>query len=65
MSKPTITRVGERIVRIRFEVTWDKPFHQYLSILEDMPDDKAKRAFLANGTQLAVGWNGWAEVTPR
>lgn len=65
MSKPLVTRVGERIVRIRFEVTCDKPFHQYLSILNDMPDDKAKREWIASGTQLVVGLDGWAEVTAR
>jgi len=65
MSKPTITRVGDRIVRIRFEVTCDKPFHQYLSILNDMPDDKAKREWIAGATEMVVSLDGWAEVTPR
>lgn len=65
MSKPLVTRVGERIVRIRFEVTCDKPFHQYLSILDDMPDDKAKREWIAGVTEMVVGVDGWAEVVPR
>jgi hypothetical protein len=65
MSKPLVTRVGDRIVRIRFEVTCDKPFHQYLSILNDMPDDKAKREWIAGVTEMVVGLDGWAEVTPQ
>lgn len=65
MSKPTITRVGERIVKIRFEVTCDKPFHQYLSILDDMPDDKAKRAWMSGPSHNLHIVDGWAEVTGR
>lgn len=63
--KPTITRVGERIVRIRFEVTCDKPVSQYRSILNDMPDDKAKREWMRLNSKLVIGPDGWAEVTPR
>lgn len=65
MSKPTITRVGERITRIRFEVTCDKPYHQYLSVLNDIPDDEAKREWMSGGGELVIGLDGWAEVTPR
>jgi len=61
----TVSRAGDRITKIRFQVTSDKPFHQYLSILNDMPDDKAKREWIAGVTQLVVGVDGWAEVTPR
>ena len=60
----TVTRSGDRITRIRFEVAGDKPFHQYLSILNDIPDDKAKREWIASATEMVVGLDGWAEVRP-
>ena len=61
--KPTITRVGERITRIRFEVTSSKPHLQYLSILDTIPDDKSKREWMRNSTAITIT-DGWAEVTP-
>ena len=64
MSKPLVTRVGERIVRIRFELECDKPYNQYLSIVNSMPDDRARREWLAKGHDITIV-DGWAEVTPR
>jgi hypothetical protein len=62
--KPTITRVGERIVKIRFEVTCDKPLIQYHSILYSLPDDQARREWMSRPFNIAIA-DGWAEVTPR
>ena len=65
MSKPTITRVGERITKIRFEVNpYIKPHIQHLAIVDSMPADQALREWRSKGHDIAIV-DGWAEVTPR
>lgn len=60
--KPTITRVGDKITRIRFK---DEGNHypKYAAIINAMPDDKSKRDWLSHGIVLEAA-DGWVEVRP-
>ncbi len=64
MSKPTITRIGERIVRIRFEVKGMSAILQHASIVNELPRDKARSEWISTEKKFNVS-DGWAEVTPR
>jgi len=65
VSKPTITRIGERTTRIRFELEGDdRPYLQFQRVLSKVPDDTAKRAWMGMPIDIKVV-DGWAEVTPR
>jgi len=59
----TISRAGDRITKIRFEITCDKPHIQHLAIVDSMPDDQARRDWLAKTHSIAIV-DGWAEVVP-
>ena len=63
VSKPTITRVADRIVKIRYRLEGDKPLVQYHAILAELPNDAAKRAWMACRQDLHVV-DGWVEVRP-
>lgn len=62
--KATITRVGDKITRIRFKITDSYPLAQHASIVNMMPDDQARREWLAKSHNIAIA-DGWVEVTPR
>ena len=59
----TVTRSGDRITRIRFEVAGDKPLVQYHAILSELPDDAARKAWMALPKDITIV-DGWAEVRP-
>lgn len=54
MTKPTVVRVGERIVAVRFAVTSDNPWHQYAAIMDELPDDAATRAWRAGNQDMRI-----------
>jgi len=64
MSKPTITRVGERIVKIRFKIKDSSAILQHSGIVDQLPRDKARSEWIATEKKFSVV-DGWAEVTPR
>jgi hypothetical protein len=63
MSEVTVTRVGERITKIRFEVH-AKPLIEYAAIVAKIPDGKAKREWLAKPVAIDIK-DGWAEAVQR
>ena len=64
MSKATVSRSADRITRIRFQVEGDRPMIEYQIVVDSMPDDKAKREWIARPNNFDVV-DGWAEVTAR
>jgi len=60
----TVSRAGDRITRIRFKLQGDKPLVEYHAILAELPDDAARKAWVALPKDIAIV-DGWAEVTPR
>ena len=60
--KATVSRSGSTITCIRFQQTWPSVDKQYRSILEQLPDDASRRAWLAGKQDLRVGEDGWVEV---
>jgi len=60
--KPTVTRgMGGRITRIRFQITTEKPWHRYMEILEELPQDEETRVWKAGGKSMQI-IGGFAEV---
>ena len=60
--KPTITRLGENIVSVRFRITSEKPWHEYHSIMALVPDSPERRRWLAGKQYMKIN-DGIAEVT--
>lgn len=63
-TKATVTRTGSTITSIRFQQTWPSVDKQYRAILAELPDDAARRAWLASKQDLRVKEDGWVEVRP-
>ena len=63
MSKPLVARVGDRITRIRFRLEGDKPLVQYVAIVNELPNDTAKRLWMSQKQDLRVDGE-WVEVRP-
>jgi hypothetical protein len=64
MSKPLVTRVGDRIVRIRFKIKDSSAILQHASIVDQLPRDKTRSEWIVTEKKFDV-IDGWAEVTPR
>lgn len=64
MSKATVQRSADRITRIRFRLEGGRPMTQYQAIIDSMPDDKAKREWIARPKNFDV-FDRWVEVTAR
>lgn len=56
-----VTRSGDRITKIRFEVQSNRPMLEYAAILADIPDSKSKREWVAKTMVMDIK-DGWAEV---
>lgn len=52
--KPTITRSGDRIIAVKFQATWPDPVKQYRSILNEMPNDRAKETWMKSTVELQL-----------
>lgn len=64
MPEATVTRTGTRISRIRFKVTEEPPLVEYHRILKQLPNDRARREWVARPVVIEVV-DGWAEVRER
>lgn len=64
MSKPTITRVGDKIVRIRFKIQDGSAILQHADIVNQLPRDNARSEWIKKAKKFDIV-GGYVEVTVR